>query len=147
GHHTLLVGDDLFADSFPADTSFADALSADGQEGLRRNIHEGCGNAVLARSGQKGILSETGGCGNAVLIQPGKAGTLTEMIEAVQLAREQGYRTILSHRSGESEDSFIADLAVALNTGLIKTGAPSRGERTAKYNQLLRIEEELHGIY
>src|SRR5206468_11991811 len=80
---------------------------------------------------------------NAVLIKPNQIGTLTETLRAVALARSAGYATVLSHRSGETEDTFIADLAVAFNLGQIKTGAPARGERTAKYNQLLRIEEEL----
>jgi enolase len=80
---------------------------------------------------------------NAILIKPNQIGTLTETLRAVETARAAGYATVLSHRSGETEDPFIADLAVAHNLGQIKTGAPSRGERTAKYNQLLRIEEEL----
>lgn len=79
----------------------------------------------------------------AILIKPNQIGTVTETIEAVQLAQQNGYKTIMSHRSGETEDTFIADLAVALNTGLIKTGAPCRGERTAKYNRLMAIEEEI----
>ena len=83
------------------------------------------------------------GCSNAILIKLNQIGTLTETLEAVRMARSNGFEAIISHRSGETEDSFIADLSVALNTGLIKTGAPSRGERTAKYNQLLRIEERL----
>ncbi len=82
---------------------------------------------------------------NAILIKPNQIGTLSETIGAIETARRAGYATVLSHRSGETEDGFIADLAVALNLGQIKTGAPSRGERTAKYNQLLRIEEELGG--
>lgn len=80
---------------------------------------------------------------NAVLVKPNQIGTLTQTLEAVLLAQRAGYRTILSHRSGETEDSMIADLAVACGAGQIKTGAPCRGERTAKYNQLLRIEETL----
>ena len=80
---------------------------------------------------------------NSVLIKPNQIGTLTETLRAVSLARSAGYTTVLSHRSGETEDTFIADLAVAFNLGQIKTGAPSRGERVAKYNQLLRIEEDL----
>ena len=83
------------------------------------------------------------GVANAVLIKPNQIGTLTETIRAVETARAAGYATVLSHRSGETEDPFIADLAVGLNLGQIKSGAPSRGERVAKYNQLLRIEEEL----
>ena len=73
-------------------------------------------------------------------------GTLTEAIEAIQLAQKSGYNAIVSHRSGETEDTTIADIAVAFNTGQIKTGAPCRAERTEKYNQLLRIEEELQGL-
>ena len=83
---------------------------------------------------------------NAVLIKPNQIGTLSQTIEAVRLAQQAGYRTILSHRSGETEDATIADIAVALNAGQIKTGAPSRTDRVAKYNQLLRIEEELGDI-
>jgi len=82
---------------------------------------------------------------NAILIKPNQIGTLTDTLRAIGTARKAGYATVLSHRSGETEDTFIADLAVALNLGQIKTGAPSRGERVAKYNQLLRIEEELGG--
>lgn len=80
---------------------------------------------------------------NAILIKPNQIGSVTETIKAVQMAQNEGFIAIMSHRSGESEDTTIADLAVALNTGYIKTGAPCRGERTAKYNQLLRIEEML----
>lgn len=80
---------------------------------------------------------------NAVLIKVNQIGTLTEALDAIEMARFAGYRTVISHRSGETEDAFISDLAVAVNAGQIKTGAPCRAERTAKYNQLLRIEEEL----
>jgi enolase len=83
------------------------------------------------------------GVGNAILIKVNQIGTLTEALDAIELARSRGYAAVISHRSGETEDTTIADLAVATNVGQIKTGAPSRGERTAKYNQLLRIEEEL----
>ncbi|EPP34718.1 phosphopyruvate hydratase [Chlamydia ibidis] len=83
------------------------------------------------------------GLANAVLIKPNQIGTLTETFEAIQLAQTQGYATILSHRSGETEDTTIADLAVAFNTGQIKTGSLSRSERIAKYNRLMAIEEEL----
>jgi enolase len=83
------------------------------------------------------------GLANAVLIKVNQVGTLTETLEAVELAKRAGYGTVISHRSGETEDTFVADLAVAVNAGQIKTGSVSRGERTAKYNQLLRIEEEL----
>ncbi len=80
---------------------------------------------------------------NAILVKVNQIGTLSEALNAVQMAMENGYRAVISHRSGETEDTTIADLAVAMNTGQIKTGAPCRGERTAKYNRLLRIEEEL----
>ena len=80
---------------------------------------------------------------NAILIKVNQIGTLTETIEAIRLAQKVGWGTIISHRSGETEDSFIADLAVAMKAGFIKTGAPCRSERVAKYNQLIRIEEEL----
>lgn len=83
------------------------------------------------------------GVANAILVKVNQIGTLTEAMNAISLAQKSSYNTIISHRSGETEDTFIADLAVAFSTGQIKTGAPCRGERTAKYNQLLRIEEEL----
>ena len=89
---------------------------------------------------QKGFDSQAA---NAILIKPNQIGTLTETMEAVHLAQRNGYKTIMSHRSGETENTFIADLSVALNTGLIKTGAPCRGERTAKYNRLMAIEGEI----
>jgi enolase len=89
---------------------------------------------------QKGIRDDVA---NAILIKVNQIGTLTETLEAIELAKRAGYGTMISHRSGETEDSFIADLAVAVNAGQIKTGSLARGERTAKYNQLLRIEEEL----
>ena len=89
---------------------------------------------------KEGIKS---GAGNALLLKVNQIGTLSESIDAANLAFRNGYGVVVSHRSGESEDSTIADLSVALNAGQIKTGAPARGERTAKYNQLIRIEEEL----
>ena len=81
------------------------------------------------------------GAGNAILIKPNQIGTLTETLDCIELAKRGGYKTIISHRSGETEDTFIADLAVAVNAGQIKTGAPCGTERVAKYNRLLRIEE------
>ena len=95
---------------------------------------------------QKAI--DEGAC-NALLLKVNQIGTITEAIEAVNMAKKAGWGVMTSHRSGETEDSFIADLAVGLKTGQIKTGAPCRSERLAKYNQLLRIEEELgeHAIY
>jgi enolase len=89
---------------------------------------------------KKGI---TEGCGNSILIKLNQIGSVSETLEAIKMAHRAGYTAIASHRSGETEDTTIADLAVALNTCQIKTGAPSRSERVAKYNQLLRIEEEL----
>jgi enolase len=83
------------------------------------------------------------GIANAILIKPNQIGTLTEVAEAVALAKANGYKTIMSHRSGETADSFISDLAVGLGTELIKAGAPARSERTEKYNRLMRIENEL----
>ena len=83
------------------------------------------------------------GCANAILIKVNQIGSLTETLEAIELAKTHGYTCVMSHRSGETEDTTIADLSVACNTGQIKTGAPCRSDRVAKYNQLLRIEEEL----
>jgi len=94
----------------------------------------------------KGIKTR---CANAILIKPNQIGTLSETLEAVAMAQRHGYKAIISHRSGETEDTFIADLAVATNSGQIKTGSLSRSERIAKYNRLLKIEEELggHSVY
>jgi enolase len=88
----------------------------------------------------KGIAGNTA---NALLVKVNQIGTLTETLDAVDMAHRANYRSMLSHRSGETEDTTIADIAVATNCGQIKTGAPARSERVAKYNQLLRIEEEL----
>ena len=82
-------------------------------------------------------------CANAILVKVNQIGTLSEAIAAVEMAHKNGYKAVISHRSGETEDTTIADLAVALNAGQIKTGAPCRSDRVAKYNRLLRIEEEL----
>ena len=89
---------------------------------------------------QKGIEL---GAGNAILIKVNQIGTLTETFHAIELAHQNGYRTVISHRSGETEDTMIADIAVAVGAGQIKTGAPCRSERVAKYNQLLRIEDTI----
>ena len=91
----------------------------------------------------KGIAQ---GIANSILIKVNQIGTLTETISAVNMAKNAGYTSVMSHRSGETEDNTIADLAVALNTGQIKTGSASRSDRMAKYNQLLRIEEELGSV-
>ena len=90
----------------------------------------------------RGIKS---GCANAILIKPNQIGTLTETLHAIDLAKRHGYNAIMSHRSGETEDTTIADLAVATNCGQIKCGSLSRSERVAKYNRLLKIEQELGG--
>ncbi|MEC7373701.1 MAG: phosphopyruvate hydratase, partial [Actinomycetota bacterium] len=84
-----------------------------------------------------------GGYANSILIKVNQIGSLTETLEAVDMATRNGWTSVMSHRSGETEDTFIADLAVATNCGQIKTGAPARSDRVAKYNQLLRIEEQL----
>ena len=81
---------------------------------------------------------------NSILIKLNQVGTLSETMQTISLAKNNGYKTIISHRSGETEDSFIADLAVAVDAGQIKTGAPARSDRTAKYNRLLLIEDELY---
>ena len=80
---------------------------------------------------------------NAILIKPNQIGTVTETLDVINLAQKSGFKTIISHRSGDSEDTFIADLAVATNSSQIKSGSLSRSERVAKYNRLLKIEEEL----
>ena len=94
---------------------------------------------ILAEGIEEGIA-------NSILIKVNQIGTLTETLDAIQMANRAGYTAVVSHRSGETEDATIADLAVALNAGQIKTGAPSRTDRVAKYNQLLRIEEELGDV-
>ena len=89
---------------------------------------------------KKGI---DGGIANSILIKPNQIGTLTETLDAIELAKQNGYKAVVSHRSGETEDTTIADIVVATNSGQIKTGAPCRTDRVAKYNRLLNIEEEL----
>ena len=89
---------------------------------------------------EKGIKEEVA---NSILIKPNQIGTLTETLDTVKLAKESGYGTVISHRSGETEDTTIADIAVAVNSGQIKTGAPCRTDRVSKYNRLLNIENEL----
>ena len=101
------------------------------------------GDDIFVTNTQRLRRGITSGVANAILIKVNQIGTLTETLEAIAMAREAGYGVVISHRSGETEDVTIADLAVATGTGQIKTGAPSRSERVAKYNQLLRIEEEL----
>ena len=86
------------------------------------------------------------GCANSILIKVNQIGTLTETFDAIEMAKEAGYTAVVSHRSGETEDSTIADIAVATNAGQIKTGSLSRTDRIAKYNQLLRIEDQLSEV-
>jgi len=126
--------------------SIEDGMAEDDWEGWKR-LTEAIGDRVQLVGDdlfvtdpeilQRGIDE---GCGNSILIKPNQIGSLTETLECVRLAQRAAFTTVISHRSGETEDTTIADIAVATNAGQIKTGAPSRGERTAKYNQLLRIE-------
>jgi enolase len=101
------------------------------------------GDDLLVTNPERVRRAITGRNANSLLTKVNQIGTLTESVEAVQIAQRAGWTAVISHRSGETEDATIADLAVALNCGQIKTGAPARGERTAKYNRLLRIEQEL----
>jgi len=129
--------------------SIEDGLGEDDQEGWRAFTQRLGARVQLVGDDlfvtNPAILQEgiRRGLANAVLLKVNQIGTLTETLEAVELAKRAGWGTVISHRSGETEDTFIADLSVAVNAGQIKTGSLSRGERTAKYNQLLRIEEEL----
>lgn len=132
--------------------SIEDGMAEDDWEGWK-SITEAMGDKVMLVGDdifvtnpsiiKKGISERIA---NAVLIKVNQIGTLTETLEAVELAHKSGYRCVVSHRSGETEDTTIADLSVAINCGLIKTGSVSRGERTSKYNQLIRIEEELKEV-
>jgi len=129
--------------------SIEDPLAEDDWEGWRMLTQALGGKAQIVGDDifvtnpsrlERGIQSNIA---NSVLIKVNQIGTLTETLQTMDLAKKAGYTTVISHRSGETEDTTIADLAVATNAGQIKTGAPCRGERTAKYNQLMRIEEEL----
>lgn len=129
--------------------SIEDALDEEDWEGWKK-ITRKLGNKVQLVGDDLFVTNTTRlskgiqeGCANAILIKPNQIGTLSETMDAIRMAQRAGYAPIISHRSGETEDTTIADLAVAMNAGQIKTGAPSRSERVAKYNQLLRIEESL----
>ncbi len=129
--------------------SIEDALAEDDWEGWKM-LTDALGGKVQLVGDDLFVTNKTrlargieSGVANSILIKVNQIGTLSETLETMRLAKRSGYTTVISHRSGETEDVTIADLAVATNAGQIKTGAPSRGERTAKYNQLLRIEEEL----
>ena len=101
------------------------------------------GDDLFVTHAERLMLGAAEGAGNAILVKPNQVGTLTETLDAVRTARQVGYAVILSHRSGDTESAFLADLAVAVNADYIKSGAPCRSERLAKYNRLLAIEEEL----
>ena len=109
-------------------------------EGLRANRESSTQYLKFICRKRKGITNKIA---NAILIKFNQIGTLTETLDAIKMAQKYGYKTIISHRSGETEDTTIADLAVAVNAGQIKTGAPCRTDRVAKYNRLLNIEEEI----
>ena len=145
---TLISHWKQLVDSYPI-FSIEDALDEEDWEGWQLLTKELGGRVQLVGDDlfvtnterlSKGIQL---GCGNSILIKLNQIGTLSETLEAIQLAHRSGYTAIVSHRSGETGDTTIADLAVSMNTGQIKTGAPSRSERVEKYNRLLRIEEEL----
>jgi enolase len=136
------------ADKFPI-VSIEDGLAEDewdGWEQLTRKLGDTLqlvGDDLFVTNPERLRRGIDEGVANAILVKVNQIGTLTETLEAIELARANGYAAVISHRSGETEDTTIADLAVATNAGQIKTGAPSRSDRVAKYNQLLRIEEEL----
>lgn len=129
--------------------SIEDGLSQDdwlGWQNLTKKLGNKCqlvGDDLFVTNTKRLLEGIENKAANSILIKLNQIGTLTETLDAIRLAHENNYSTVISHRSGETDDSFIADLAVASNCGLIKTGSLSRGERLAKYNQLLRIEEEL----
>jgi enolase 1/2/3 len=135
-------------DRFPI-VSIEDGLAEDDWEGWAALTRELAGRAQLVGDDlfvtnperlERGLRD---GVANAILVKVNQIGTLTETLDTIALAKRTRYGVVVSHRSGETEDTTIADLAVATDAGQMKSGAPSRGERTAKYNQLLRIEEEL----
>jgi enolase len=136
------------AERFPI-VSIEDALAEDEWESWRSLTDELgdrvqlVGDDLFVTNPERLRRGIAGGVANAILVKVNQIGTLTETLDAIELARANGYAVVISHRSGETEDTTIADLAVATNAGQIKTGAPSRSDRVAKYNQLLRIEEEL----
>jgi enolase len=135
-------------DRFPI-VSVEDALAEDDWEGwttLTAELGERAqlvGDDLFVTNTERLERGIRESAGNAILVKVNQIGTLTETLEAIALAQRNRFGVVVSHRSGETEDATIADLAVATDAGQIKTGAPSRGERTAKYNQLLRIEEQL----
>lgn len=137
-----------WSEAYPV-LSMEDAMAEDDLEGwkaLTKRLGKKIqlvGDDVFVTNSKRLQMGASDGIGNAILVKPNQVGTLTETMDTIRLAKELGYRTVVSHRSGETEDTFIADLAVGLSAGQIKTGAPARQERVAKYNQLLRIEGSL----
>ncbi len=137
-------------EKYPVD-SIEDGMSENdwcGWEHMTKVLGDDCqlvGDDLFVTNVDYLVKGITTGCGNAILIKLNQIGTLTETLEAIEMAKRNGYKAIVSHRSGETEDTTIADLAVATNCGQIKTGSLSRSERIAKYNRLLKIEEELKG--
>jgi enolase len=129
--------------------SLEDGLAEDdwaGWKSLTDAVGSTCqlvGDDLFVTNSKRLAMGIEKGCANSILIKVNQIGTLTETLDAIDLARRNGYTAVMSHRSGETEDSTIADLAVATGVGQIKTGAPCRTDRIAKYNQLLRIHEEL----
>ena len=146
--HELIAHWQTLTQKYPI-SSIEDALGEEdwpAWQAATKTLGAGCqlvGDDLFVTNSKRLAKGISMGCGNAILLKPNQIGTLSETIRAAQLARANGYRTIVSHRSGESEDTTIADLAVAINAGSIKTGAPCRSERVAKYNRLLRIEDAL----
>jgi enolase len=154
--NSVKTSDDLvrfwakWANDYPI-VSIEDGLAEDDWDGWRALTDELGGKIQLVGDDlfvtnvnrlQEGIDK---GVANSILIKVNQIGTVSETLDAIELARRNGYTSVISHRSGESEDTFIADLAVATGAGQIKTGSASRTDRVAKYNQLLRIEQELGG--
>ena len=151
-----LTPDDMAAywaeavDSFPI-VSIEDGMDEedwDGWKSLTDAVGERCqlvGDDLFVTNPERLGRGIELGVANSILVKVNQIGTLTETLEAIGMAKDAGYSAVMSHRSGETEDTTIADLAVATGVGQIKTGAPSRSDRVAKYNQLLRIEEELGG--
>ena len=107
------------------------------------NQRTSASSSMLLSNGNICNFTITSNISNSILIKLNQIGTLTETLDCIELAKKNGYKTVISHRSGETEDTVIADIAVAVNSGQIKTGAPCRTDRVAKYNRLLNIEEEL----
>jgi enolase len=138
----------MLADKYPI-ISIEDGLAEDDWDGWRL-LTEKLGDKIQIVGDDLFVTNTTRlsqgietGTANSILIKLNQIGTITETLDTIEMAMRAGYTTVVSHRSGETEDATIADLAVAVNAGQIKTGAPCRSDRVAKYNQLLRIEEEL----